>query len=458
MGLAASQVRFLQLTSRRADIGRQLQHLSLEKMALTRDVQGITKDYQAALSSKTLKWSNNAGVNYTDISYNTLMYPNEFNAKSPVLITNNSGKVVINDKYKKYAEMISPDGSAGGVYQGETREKILQDLLGITPDKLQSYNTTANSVETTADVVNKALEERSAIEKKAQTLDSDNFIKQFLSASKLGLSGVKVNAENIDQYAKVLENAILGKDYFTEEQEKAIKDAFTGTNKTVDALKNEFKKDTKEISIEDFISSFVGSIKAALGNSDEIKIMADRDGNGLQSAYDAADKKYKDALEVYNKAIDANNQVYTAEQQTQIDYYDDLFTSIVDNGWSYDGSVDNSEYLSQMFQNNQYYITTIEKNDCGDANKPGCTRIYDYTYSTDLASNFKNIYLVNDSDAREEALVDYEYKKGILNAKEARIDTRMKNLETEDKSIAKMLESIQKVAEDNIENTMKLWA
>ena len=458
MGLAASQVRFLQLTSRQADIGRQLQHLSLEKMALTRDVQGITRDYQAALSSKTLKWSNNAGVNYTNISYNTLMSPNEFNSKSPVLITNSAGKVVINNKYKKYAEMISPDGSAGGVYQGETREKILQDLLGISTEQLQSYSTTSNNIEAAAKALNDALAERDKIEAKSLTLDSDNFIKKFLDTSELGISGVKITVDNIDEYAKILENAILGKDYFTEEQEKKIKEAFTGNNKTVSALKNSLEKDTKEMSIDDFISSFVGCIKAALGNSETIKIMADNDKNGLQSAYDDADQKYKDALEAYNKAIDANNQVYTAEQQTQIDYYDDLFTSIVDNGWSYDGSVDDSEYLSQMLQNNQYFITTIDKNDCGDANEPGCVRFYDYTYSTDLATNFKNIFLVNDSDAREEALVEYEYKKDVLNAKEAKIDARVKDLETENKSISKMLESIQKVAEDNIENTMKLWA
>ena len=57
MGMAASQVRLLQLTGRKNDIGRQLQHLSLEKTSLTRAMRNVTKDYQEALSSKILKWS-----------------------------------------------------------------------------------------------------------------------------------------------------------------------------------------------------------------------------------------------------------------------------------------------------------------------------------------------------------------------------------------------------------------
>ena len=52
MGMAASQVRLLQLTDRKNTIGRELEHLSLQKTSLSRDMQRVTKNYQNALSAK----------------------------------------------------------------------------------------------------------------------------------------------------------------------------------------------------------------------------------------------------------------------------------------------------------------------------------------------------------------------------------------------------------------------
>ena len=138
----------------------------------------------------------------------------------------------------------------------------------------------------------------------------------------------------------------------------------------------------------------------------------------------------------------------TASQESQLAYYDRLFQAIADNGWTYDAQVFESDYLNQMFQNNEYTITTISDND--DDGK--------FEYDTSIASNFYNVITVNDSDARNEAQVEYEYQKSIINEKESRIDTRMKNLETEQSAIVKMLESINQVKEDNIERTYGLWA
>ena len=125
--MAASQVRFLHLTGRKADIGRQLQSLSLDKMSLARDMKRVTKEYQEALNSKVLKWSRNAGATYVDLSYNNLMRPNSANGNTPYLLTDNNGKVVLDSKYQKYAEIISPDGNAYGDWESN-RTAILSQL------------------------------------------------------------------------------------------------------------------------------------------------------------------------------------------------------------------------------------------------------------------------------------------------------------------------------------------
>lgn len=471
MGLGIGQLGELTAIARKHDIGRQLQHLSLEKTALTRDMRNVTQDYQRALNKKSLKWSSNAGVSYTDISYNTLMRPNQFNSKSPILVTDAAGKVIIDPKYKKYAEMISESGSVGGSYDGETRLKILQELAGVTAEQIQAYDSTASNVQTAVDAVNDAVDARDKIS--SEDFTQEEFIKEFLDKSNLGLSDTEVTVNNVESILSTVKDAIIGKDYFSPEIEKSIDKSLEQIReyiKTEDDKmpvvwhykKNLFSsssystKDLYKMPIDDFITRVAAAI---IGENKKIHVMYDSDNKtGTYSAYEAALKAHSEATADYKQALSDNGQVYTSEEKIKIDYYDALFTSIADNGWKYDGSVSESEYLAQSLQNNRYFITTIEKNSCFDPDLPESIRNYNYTYSTDLAANFDNIYMVSDSDAREEALVEYEYKKQIISDKEAKIDTRMQNLKTEQESITKMLESYKKTVEDNIDKTMKLWA
>ena len=67
-------------------------------------------------------------------------------------------------------------------------------------------------------------------------------------------------------------------------------------------------------------------------------------------------------------------------------------------------------------------------------------------------------FMVNDTDAASKALAEYESDKSKINLKEARIDQRMKNLETEQGAIKNMIESIKKIKNDNIDRTFKIFA
>ena len=73
MGLSSTQVRLLQLTNRKNDIGLELSKLSNSKVALTRDMQKLSRDYNNKINQKTLKWSNNGGASYVDLSYQNLL-------------------------------------------------------------------------------------------------------------------------------------------------------------------------------------------------------------------------------------------------------------------------------------------------------------------------------------------------------------------------------------------------
>ncbi len=502
MSLAAPQVRLLALTDRNNTIDRQLSHYALEKSALSRDTRQVTMDYQNALNTKRLKLSFNSGVSYADLSYAALMRPNSNNTKSPMLITDASGRVVIDEKYKKYAEMISPSGAVGGNYSGETRDKILKELTGVSSDKLEEDTNTKNIVKEKADAKYNAKKVLESIPYK--DIEADEFIRKYLNKSVLGITDSKVASysglNNVDSVIQKLKSGIEGKNYFSSEAllyfDKACEDAkqdiiaqeaaLQGDNSSTSPnvakakqnaqLRSRNSNDAKmgfiwgivedyynnneqhyEVSTDDFISTVVGAFKEYLGGSDTIRVMVDNKGKGTQADYESALAAYNKASQEYDDAIAANTVVLDASDTTLINYYDQLFTSIVDNGWVYDPTVKDNDYLNQMFQNNQYFITSIDKTSDYNPDTPESLKEYYYTYTTDLAANTENIYAVNDSDLQNQALVEYEYKKQVLSDKESRIDQRMQNLKTEKSAITNMMETLKKFTKDGIEARFNLW-
>ena len=136
MGMAATQARLLSLTNRKNTIGYDLSRLSAQKMSLARESDAISTRYTEALNEKTLKWSNDSGATYYDLTYNTLMSPSALNNYEPYMFTDMNGKVVVDDTYKKYAEMISPNGAPGGDYDSH-RTEILSALTGISAEDFE---------------------------------------------------------------------------------------------------------------------------------------------------------------------------------------------------------------------------------------------------------------------------------------------------------------------------------
>ena len=444
MGMAASQVRFLQLTERKSDIGRQLMQLSSDKTALTRDMQKVTMDYQNSLNQKVLKWSNNNGVNCTKLGYDTLMRPCTANGNKPVLVSDSSGRIVIDSRYKKYAEMISPSGAAGGNYSGATRDAILLELVNGTSSELFATGERASSqLDARKKAMTEALLNLQEVEnKKTKKIGSSVFINKFLNFG----SGEEINSSNADTYAKRIKGALAGKGYLTSSDYDNFEKACDENIKDI--------KYGKTMSVPEFIKSVVA---AFYGDSDAVMVMMDSKGNSTQAEYDAAKEAYEKAKEEYTKAAGNDAEVFTSEQEVEIAFYDRLFGSIVELGWSYDGGVQDSGYLSQMLQNNSYFITTVSENIGYDSTKAKSASNYQYSFDTNPVSNFSNIYVVNDTDASNEALAKYEYEKSKINEKESRIDTKMKDLETEQSAISKMLESIDQVKGDNIERTFGIW-
>ena len=181
MGMSASQVRLLQLTNRKSDIGYQLTKLSNERTALTRETQKISRAYTDALNSTILKWSNNGGVSYIDLSYDNLMKPGAMNQNKPYLLTDYDDKIIVDTQYQKYAELISPDGSSGGNWDS-VRTQVLSELIGVDESKIDSMNTLSEDV-----IINKNevdnLESKKPEKTKFKKHDKEDLLEKLGSSS-----------------------------------------------------------------------------------------------------------------------------------------------------------------------------------------------------------------------------------------------------------------------------------
>ena len=118
MGLAASQARLLTITSRKSDCEYQSMALSHQKIALARDMDIVSNEYQNALSKTKIVYDfYGSGDTSTPLSYNLLMNPTKLNDYIPTPVTDPSGRIILDPALAAAAE------AAG----------IPQEGLGCTP-------------------------------------------------------------------------------------------------------------------------------------------------------------------------------------------------------------------------------------------------------------------------------------------------------------------------------------
>lgn len=482
MGMAASQVRLLQLTSRKNTIGRTLEDLSLQKTSLSRDMKRVSKNYQDALSTKTLKWSNNAGVTYVDLSYGNLMRPNTYNNNTPYLLTNSNGQVVLDSTYEKYAEMLEANG---GKYEGDTRIAILSGLTGISKETLNNASATSAAVDSSVNKADTLQAELEKLKDKEPTV-KNNSEKQFASLiGSVSYDGGTLdigklytqtngtvslgNSSSASSKLSTLLNSIYNSAsrYLTEDDKtkfKAACDTYqqqgeTSFTLTKDQLTggNGFTKDgdNYQVNVATMINQILGSYTGSTTevNNETRYVTRDTESTEWQNwnaEYTAKETEYKNAKADYKSAVNVDNQSLTASQESEIKFYDQLFAAMVENGYEVNSGVEDNDYLNQMLQNNQYYITTMKETE----DEKGNTK---YEYDSNIASNFDNIFSVNDTNAQNEAQVQYEYEKSVINEKESRIDQRMQNLETEQSAINEMIKGIESVRDKNIETNFAIF-
>lgn len=440
MGLSASSYNLLRYTRRKNDIGRQLTQLSLQKMSLTRDVQALTREYQNSMNSKILKWTNNAGADYFDLSYSLLMTPGTLNNSKLNMITDQEGRIVVDKNYLKYAEMISPNGAPGGDYESN-RSDILSQLLGIAPSDIDRASNAYESFLHYRDTLNDLVKP----EKTDYKFCSKSMSKLLDKNPSYSASEKVTSQSELDSFISSMTD--LSK-YFLDDAEDYIKKCDKISETTSSQLEHlDGEENPKYPTQKTIATSILASLNYWYDIDDPSYEKYLTDYEEWKAESDAAEEGLQAAMAVYNS-------VYDSDARAKVDFYDELFSSIADNGWNFYEKVSDPEYLNNMFQNSFFNIMTVDR-ECTKTNH-GYT--YKNNYTTDPALTCKNIVQVNDADRNNQAFIEYEHKKDRLNEKENRLDIRMKNLETEQSAVKQMIESVKNIMNNNIEQHFNIFS
>lgn len=132
MGLAASQARLLTITARKADCEFISMNLSHQKLALARDMEYVSTEYQKALDMTKLVYDYyGTGTSRMDLTYGLLMEPSVYNDYYPKLVTDMTNRVILTSPYAAAARAAGiPAEGLLGTPSSDIRNKFIDALTG----------------------------------------------------------------------------------------------------------------------------------------------------------------------------------------------------------------------------------------------------------------------------------------------------------------------------------------
>lgn len=142
MGLAGEQARLLTITARKSDCEFQSMNLSHQKIALSRDMERISTEYQNALNTTKLVYDyygSGGTTTQMNLNYGLLMTPSIYNDYYPKLVTDAKNRVVLDPAYAAAARAAGiPAEGLKGTPSSDVRNKFIEAMAAeniITPNK-----------------------------------------------------------------------------------------------------------------------------------------------------------------------------------------------------------------------------------------------------------------------------------------------------------------------------------
>ena len=119
MGLAATQARFLAITSRKAVCEYRSMELAQQKLSLSHEMEIATENYNNSLNATRLVWdADGSGAYRYNLSYDLMTTPSAINQYMPYLLSRQDGKIAVNDTMQNALNGVILD-NGGIVYNGQ---------------------------------------------------------------------------------------------------------------------------------------------------------------------------------------------------------------------------------------------------------------------------------------------------------------------------------------------------
>jgi len=192
MGLAASQARLLTITARKSDCEYQSMAYSHQKIALSRDMNIVSAEYQDALNQTKLVYDfYGTGDQSTPLSYGLLMQPSKLNDYMPSPITDPEGRIVLDAKLAAAVRAAGiPQEGLGSTPSSDIRNKFIQGLINngiVTP-------TIGTSIKNVQYNPNAGIGSQDLVTYQTQTISFEEFKNSCLSTIEFDFSDLLLDA------------------------------------------------------------------------------------------------------------------------------------------------------------------------------------------------------------------------------------------------------------------------
>ena len=511
MGIAASQARFLAITSRKASCEFQSMNIAQEKLSITRAQTQATQKYQNALNQTKLVWDMNGTTGTTsadgqtyDLTYDIMMTPSALNGYDPYFITNRQGAIVLNSRMATAAKNagISQKGDTEPSLQGY--QKFLEQLgvqgyiassqvSSMTSDSM-FYNPTGGIGGVPIDKTQaSAMTLGTWISSLEDKMEADSSfassITVDLNSLSIAVPDLYVDSSKVEDGKFTIADVLSGnvnivtseKSSTLEAQVQAIVDAMITTLKPLFAsdtanseafnyATNEVKKMLQEEVFGGYNNS-VNDVNQAANNYNCIVVSL----NSLIPTKQLCGLSLSNIMSCFLTYYAQSVSGFTVPYAVRTKAEDSVFVT-QDPDYYYVLNNENAvtekdllvaDFYSSMYNNLCKSGWTISSGDIDDkdylahALKNGQLFVSsmhdDYTYYQDPYTLNGHVIEVTDEEGIAQAELEYEKEKSTLNYKEEQLELDMKNIDTELSALTTEYDTVKNLISKNIEKVFTMF-
>ncbi len=191
-------------------------------------------------------------------------------------------------------------------------------------------------------------------------------------------------------------------------------------------------KSYKGVSLSNMLSAFLTYYDNALAGISSGYVV----GADVETSYYVTDNPY------YTYIAQEKSE-FSAADQKNADFFDQLYNNICEHGWREDAAIDDAEYLESAIKDGRYSMSSL--------NEDG------YYYQTRYNETGYMVE-VSDTDAIARAEAEFSSKKAELTYKEDSIDIKSKKVDAELSSLTTEFDTVKQLISKSIEKTFTLFS